>query len=211
MLTVLGRVRVAGPLAAITPSGRAAAADLPEGVFFQNRGSVAGWDKGYAQKQGTITTIDNPTYKGADAVAATQTYINETGGYHSEVIRQGAQSVGQDRYYGQAIYLGSDWRFHDQNVTFQQFSPEDPEGPWLLMFVMGNKIQYGGLGAVSGTVGSIADLRGTWIRIVVRLKLADDGQGAFEVWLNGKKTASSTGITLLPSTARTIRLVQRHL
>lgn len=195
---------MAGPLAAITPSGPAHAAAPPEGVSFQNDGTVAGWDYDYAQKQGSITTVDTPAYKGPHAIAATQTYVNETGGYHSEVLRRGAQSVGQDRYYGQAIRLAPDWRFHNQNVTFQQWSPEDPEGPWLLMYVMGGEIRYGGR-AVSGTVGSIADLRGTWIRLLVRLRLAGDGQGAYEVWLNGRKTVSTTGITLLPSTSRTIR------
>ncbi|MFI1334768.1 polysaccharide lyase [Streptomyces sp. NPDC020845] len=203
-LALLGGLGLAGPLATLAPSGRASAAELPEGVYFQNRGSVEGWDYSYTQKQGSISTIDTPTYKGAHSLEATQTYINETGGYHSEVLQRGAQSVGQDRYYGQAIRLAPDWRFHNQNVTFQQWSPEDPEGPWLLMFVQGDEIRYGGR-AVSGTVGKITDLRGTWIRLVVRLKLAGDGQGAYEVWLNGRKTVSSTGITLLPSTSQTIR------
>lgn len=203
-LTLLGGLGLAGPLTTLAPSGRASAAELPEGVYFQNRGSVEGWDYSYTQKQGSISTIDTPTYKGAHSLEATQTYINETGGYHSEVLQRGAQRVGQDRYYGQAIRLAPDWRFHNQNVTFQQWSPEDPEGPWLLMFVQGDEIRYGGR-AVSGTVGKITDLRGTWIRLVVRLRLAGDGQGAYEVWLNGRKTVSSTGITLLPSTSQTIR------
>ncbi|MFD8387146.1 polysaccharide lyase [Streptomyces sp. NPDC059679] len=203
-LALLGGLGLAGPLATLAPSGRASAAELPEGVYFQNRGSVEGWDYSYTQKQGSISTIDTPTYKGAHSLEATQTYVNETGGYHSEVLQRGAQSVGQDRYYGQAIRLAPDWRFHNQNVTFQQWSPEDPEGPWLLMFVQGDEIRYGGR-AVSGTVGKITDLRGTWIRLVVRLRLAGDGQGAYEVWLNGRKTVNSTGITLLPSTSQTIR------
>ncbi|MEU5106092.1 hypothetical protein AB0H07_28075 [Streptomyces sp. NPDC021354] len=64
-LTLLGGLGLTGPLATLTPSGRASAADdLPEGVYFQNRGSVEGWDYSYAQKQGSISTIDTPTYKG---------------------------------------------------------------------------------------------------------------------------------------------------
>lgn len=200
-LAVLGGIGMAGGVAAVAPD-RASAADE---VFFQNRGSVEGWDYSYTQKQGVIRTVDTPVYKGAHALEATQTYIEETGGYHSEVLKRGAQSVGQDRYYGQAIRLASDWRFHDQNVTFQQWSPEDPEGPWLLMFVIGDEIRFGGSSGIKGTVGSITDLRGTWIRIVVRLKLAGDGQGAYEVWLNGRKTVSTTGTTVLPSTSQTIR------
>ncbi|MEH0423453.1 heparin lyase I family protein [Streptomyces sp. B21-083] len=200
-LTALGGLGLAGVTAAVLP-GQAGAADE---VHFQNRGSVEGWDHAYTQKAGTIETVDSPTYKGAHALAATQTYIGETGGYHCEVIRRGAQSVGEDRYYGQAIRLGSGWTFHDQNVTFQQWSPEDPEGPWLLMFVIGSEIRFGGSGGIKGTVGSISGLRDTWIRVVTRLKLDGDGRGAFEVWLNGTRTVSRTGITVLPSTSRTIR------
>jgi hypothetical protein len=200
-LTALGGLGLAGVTAALLP-GHADAADE---VYFQNRGSVEGWDHAYTQKQGVIETVDSPTYKGAHALAATQTYVEETGGYHSEVLKRGAQSVGEDRYYGQAIRLAPDWTFHNQNVTFQQWSPEDPEGPWLLMFVIGSTIQFGGSGGIKGTVGSISGLRGTWIRVVTRLKLADNGQGAFEVWLNGTKTVSRTGITVLPSTSQTIR------
>jgi hypothetical protein len=111
--------------------------------------------------------------------------------------------VGQDRYYGQAIYIAPSWKFHNQNVTFQQFSPENPEGPWLLMFIQGDEIRFGGSGGISGTVGKITNLRGTWIRIVTRLKLAGSG-GAMEVWLNGKKTVTRTG-RILPKTSKTIR------
>ncbi len=201
-LAMLGGTVLAGTVGAAGTAGRAYAADE---VYFQNRGSVEGWDYAYTQKDGVIATVDSPVYKGAHSLEATQTYIGETGGYHSEVIQRGAQSVGEDKYYGQAIRLAADWEFHDQNVTFQQWSPEDPEGPWLLMFVIGDEIRFGGSGGIKGTVGSITALRGTWLRVVTRLKLAGSGAGAFEVWLNGTKTVSRTGITVLPSTSQTIR------
>ena len=191
-----------GHASARTSAARPAA--LPAGVYFQNTGTTGGWDEAYAQKQGVIRTVSSPAYKGSAAIEAKQTYINETGGYHSEVIKAGAQTVGADRYYGQAIHLPADWRFHDQNVTFQQWSPEDPEGPWLLMFVYGDELQYGGSGGIKGTIGSISSLRGTWIRVVTRLRLAS-GSGAFEVWVNGRKLVSRTGMTVLPSTSQTIR------
>jgi hypothetical protein len=41
--------------------------------------------------------------------------------------------------------------------------------------------------------------------VVARLKPAGAGAGAFEVWLNGRKTVSMTGIAALPSTSQTIR------
>jgi hypothetical protein len=169
----------------------------------QNEGTLSGWDYHYTQKQGVIRNVSGPAYKGSSAIEAKQTYINETGGYHSETIDRGAQSVGQDRYYGQAIYLPANWQFHNQNVTFQQWSPENPEGPWLLMFVQGTQLRYGGSDGISGTIGDIGSLRGTWIRIVVRFKLAQTN-GAYEVWVNGVKKVSRTQ-TVLPKTSKTMR------
>jgi hypothetical protein len=176
---------------------------LAPGVYFENDGKLSGWDRNYAQKDGVIRNVSSPKYKGSSAIEAKQVYINETGGYHSEVIKRGAQSVGQDRYYGQAIFVPANWKFHNQNITFQQWSPEDPEGPWLLMFIQGSAIRFGGSGGISGTVGSIAGLRGSWIRVVTRFKLARD-TGKFEVWINGTKRVSMTR-TVLPKTSRTMR------
>ena len=191
---------VAAAVLAPSPDSAAATAYAP-GVYFENAGSLSGWSRNYAQKNGTIRNVGSPSYKGGNAIEAKQTYINETGGYHSEVIKAGSQSVGQDRYYGQAIFLPADWKFHNQNVTFQQWSPEDPEGPWLLMFVQNDEIRFGGSGGISGTAGKIR--KGTWIRVVTRLKLAASG-GAFEVWVNGKKVVTRSG-KILPKTSRTIR------
>jgi hypothetical protein len=176
---------------------------LPAGVYFQDTGTVAGWDNypQNPQKDGVLRNVSSPTYKGSTAIEAQQTYIREGGGYHSETVDFGAQRVGQDRYFGQAIFLPANWQFHNQNVTFQQFSPENPSGPWLLMFVQNDEIRFGGSGGISGTVGKIS--RGTWIRVVVRLKLAANN-GAFEVWLNGTKRISRIQ-TVLPKTANSIR------
>jgi hypothetical protein len=201
---VVSVLAAAGAAAAVlVPSQPSRAAALAPGVYFQNEGGLAGWDRAYAQKNGVVRNTASPSFKGGNAIEAKQTYINETGGYHSEVIKRGAEAVGQDRYYGQAVYLPPGWRFHNQNVTFQQWSPEKPEGPWLLMFVQGDEIRFGGSGGISGTAGKITNLRGTWIRVVTRLKLAASG-GAFEVWVNGKRTHSRTG-RILPKASKTIR------
>ena len=177
---------------------------LPPGVFFQDEGTVTGWDNypQHPQHRGIIRTVSSPTFKGATAIEAQQTYVNQGGGYHSETVKRAAQRVGEDRYYGQAIYLPANWQYHNQSVVFQQFSPEKPEGPWELMWVQNDEIRFGGSGGIKGTVGKIT--RGTWIRVVVRLKFAR-GTGAFEVWLNGRKTVSLTNRTVLPKSSKTIR------
>jgi hypothetical protein len=182
------------------------AAPLPAqaAVTFQDTGTLTGWSNypQKPQKQGVLKVVSSPTYQGTTAIEAKQTYIDEPGGYHSETVQANAQAINTDRYYGQAIYISPTWQWHNQNVTFQQWSPEDPEGPWLLMFIQGTTLRAGGRAFSTTTFAPMR--RGQWVRIVTRLKLhATDG--AFEVWVNGTKVISKTGMTLLPSTSKTIR------
>jgi hypothetical protein len=163
-------------------------------VLFEDSGTLTGWDNypQHPQQKGVLRTVAAPRFKGRTAIEARQTYVASDGdGYHSETVKFGAERVGEDLYFGQAIYLAKNWKFHAQNVTFQQFSPEKPEGPWLLMFVQGDEIRFGGSSGISGTVGKITNLRGTWIRVVVRIHMAPAGH--FEVWVNGDKKYSTTG------------------
>jgi uncharacterized membrane protein YgcG len=162
-------------------------------VLFQNTGNKIGWGRIFIQKAGTIEEVSSPVYKGTTSVKASQTYQKSDGiNYHSEIIKTMAHLAGQDLYYGQAIYLPPDWVFHSQNVTFQQWAPENPEAPWILMFLQGDKVRLGGRGANGDKdVGPITGLRGTWIRVVTRIHMAT--AGAFEVWINGKKFFSQNG------------------
>jgi hypothetical protein len=138
-------------------------------------------------------------YKGNSAIETQQTYVSSDGkNYHTETVHAHAQSMNQDRYYGQAIYLKPDWQFHNQPVTFQQFSAENPSGPWLLFEIQNSKIEYSTHKTGYRTVGDISALRGTWIRIVVRINMRRSG-GVMEVWLNGKKVVSDKDNTAPPS------------
>jgi hypothetical protein len=175
-------------------------------VFFEDRGALANWDN-FGQRplhQGVLRTVTTPRFKGQTAIEAQQTYVKSDGrGYQSETVKFSAQRVGEDRYFGQAIYLAKDWKFHPQNVALQQFSPEKPTAPWLLLFIEGDQLKVGGSGGHKGTVTSLRDLRGTWIRVVTRLKLALTGSSV-EVWVNGKKLLTRSG-TVLPRAANSIR------
>jgi len=172
-------------LAAIAPGPAAAT------VIFQNAGVLAGWDRSFTQHAGTNTEVDSPTFQGPTAIRAWQTYKGSDGGnYHAEVETYHAQKQGEDRYYGQAIYVPPEWIFHDQNVTFQQWAPDNDSGSWILMFVFGDKIQYGHHGVGKVDVASITNLRGTWIRLVTRIQMTNPG--VLEVWLNGQKVFSVT-------------------
>src|SRR5262249_20166239 len=116
----------------------------PGDVLFQNNGTKAGWSNPnpHPQARGTITEEIAPLFSSTTSLKFEQTYDPEysmltmyRGGYHSEVVKLGAQAVGEDRYYGQAIFLPTDWLYHDTNDTFQQFSPENPSGPWALNWI----------------------------------------------------------------------------
>jgi len=197
----------ASPSAGPKPSNSPSGTPIPgSGVYFQDVADVRAWSNypQNPQKGGIIRNVATPSYRGGGAIEAQQTYENEGGGYHSEVVRTGVETIGQDRYFGQAIYLAPDWQFTSQSVTFQQFSPENPEGPWMLMIIENDGIRLGGSGGIGGPVGKITNLRGTWIRIVVRIKLAASG-GAVEVWFNGVKTLSLINRAVIPKTATSIR------
>src|SRR3954471_16672256 len=104
----------------------AASAPAHAAVLFENPGNLTGWDRVYAQKMGTNTVVASPTYRGDTAHRAWQTYLaSDVANYHSEVVKGNTVRTGQDVYFGQAIYLPPDWVFHDQNVTFQQWAPDD--------------------------------------------------------------------------------------
>src|SRR3954466_6473237 len=162
-------------------------------VVFENAGTTDGWGRVYTQRAGTLTAVASPAYKSGSALKMAQTYqTSDASNYHSEVVKNMAGLADQDLYYGQAIYLPADWVFHDQNVTFQQWAPEDPAGPWILMFVQKDQLRVGGKGITGMPVlATITGLRGTWIRVVTRIHQSTNG--IFEVWVNGQKTLSQPG------------------
>jgi hypothetical protein len=159
-------------------------------VFFQNTGTKSGWHHvGPPQQQGRILQVTSPTWNGGTALAMEQTFTGALTGYHSEVVQDHVQRNGQDRYYGQVIRLPANWVFHPKNDTFQQFSPEDPSGPWILNWIEGDrlKIRFNGTHYDLGTIS-----RSTWVRVIVRLKLGNPG--AAEVWINGTRKVSLLNI-----------------
>jgi hypothetical protein len=167
-------------------------------VIFQNTGTKAGWDSNVTQHIGTITDVPN-AYRGPTALRMDQTFQGFDG-YHSEVRKHDIQQPGQELYYGEALQLPSNWIFHDQNVTFEQFAQTDVLGsPWILMFVQNDHLFVAHVVNGSGTtdLGPITGLQGTWIRIVIHFKLG--AAGLFEVWVNGMKRASLSGNIQAPN------------
>jgi hypothetical protein len=178
-------------------------------VLFQNTGNLrtveqsdrrSGWERVYTQQMGSITVVPSPAFQGGEAVRAFQRYLaSGDGRYHSEVVKFDIQQDGQDLYYGHAIYLPANWQFHGDNVTFQQWGLENPGGgaPWILMFVINDQLRVAGVRRAdfgTHTIAPITDLRGTWIRVVTRIRMGAPGN--FEVWVNGKKSLSLTPANL---------------
>ena len=194
------RAALAGLFVLMAVPGRAT-------VYFQNEGSKTGWSN-YPQDPenlGRIDVVSSPTYKGTSALRFEQTYdaawSAQGRGYHAEVVQSGVQRLGEDRYYGGAVYLPSNWSFIDKNTTFWQFSPESPSGPWNLNWVQQNEIRI----RVMGTHYTLATIgAGVWNRCVARFKLSSTS-GAFQYWVNGSLRQTVTGNVVPPNGAQTIR------
>jgi predicted nucleic acid-binding Zn ribbon protein len=179
-------------------------------VYFEDTGTKTGWSNYPQQPQnkGTIDEVTSPRWgSSGTALKFTQIYdpvysqnSNYTAGYHAEVVKFGAQSVGTDRYYGATVLLPANWLYHDSNDTFQQFSPENPSGPWALHWIQKDHIWLR-IPAGHQDLGVIPI--GVWIRQVVRFKLGNPG--TFEYWLNGTKTKSVVNTDLDPNGSATIR------
>ena len=177
-------------------------------VYFQNTGTVAGWNSPDTNPvpgddKGTVTQVTSPTYKGPTALKATQIYdpaysarTGYKGGYHAEVVKFDIAASG-DKYFGQAIMLPSTWLPHNWNDTFEQVSPENPSGPWSLTYVQGTQLHC----STVGTIGNIS--RGVWTRVVLHYKFGNPG--TFEAYINGAKTVSRSGINVNPNGSKTVR------
>jgi hypothetical protein len=193
----MSSIRKRGGLAsAVLVGGLVSAAGSPSyaSVTFQNTGTVSGWTANNARGSAKISQVSSPTYKGSTALACEVNWVGVGTANHAEQMQYKAQSVGQDRYYGQVIRLPANWVFLDKNATFQQFSPENPSGPWTLNWIQKNDIRI----RIQGkhhVVGKIT--AGVWVRVVARLKMAASG-GAAQYWTNGTRTLNLTNINMAP-------------
>jgi hypothetical protein len=102
-----------------------------------------------------IATVDSTAYKGARCLEATRTYTGETGGYLSEVIRRGAQSVGEDKHYAQdppRLRPGVP-------RPERRLSAVVPRGSLAPDVAIDDEIRFVGSSGIRGTVGTITALR----------------------------------------------------
>jgi hypothetical protein len=173
-------------------------------VYFENAGTTSGWSKVYAQQIGRVLQVTSPVYRGSTALGFEQTFNDVLTGYHSETIIASIQSNNQDRYYGKVIRVPSNWAFDDNNITYQQWSPENPEGPWMLNWIGRNNRMYIQARPSGGNpdVGFIA--AGVWVRVVHRLNLRTSG-GVQQFWVDGTQTLNRTNVSNLVVPGTTLR------
>jgi hypothetical protein len=162
-------------------------------VTFQNTGTLSGWTANNANGSANIIEQSTYVYKGTTALRCEVNWVGEGTSNHAEVMKYNAAPNGSDRYYGQVIRLPGDWWVNNRNATYQQFSPEDPSGPWILNWVQ-NKDLFILIKGVHEKVGTITP--GVWTRVVFRLKMTSTGLA--EYWTNGTKTLSRTNISMTP-------------
>jgi hypothetical protein len=159
-------------------------------VYFENTGVTSGWDI-KTQRTGTVTQVTSPSYDGGVLRARIIYEASDGNRYHAEAIKRGLAYNGQDRYYGQAIYLPSGYNDH---TVVQQWATEGPEGPWLGMNADAGVLKWdavrgpmtGGPAAAFATVPLAR-----WFRVVARLNMKTTG--VLEVWVDGTKRLTQTG------------------
>lgn len=161
-------------------------------VYFQNTGTRTGWDGYEPQQNGRVYETTSPIWgSSGTAIGYEQTWNNLLTGYHSECVKHYCQQNGENRYYGQVLRLSSNWVFHDRNITFQQFSPENPSGPWRLVWIQGTGLRTQTLLGNKTIATGIQSNR--WYRIQTRLHL-DSSVGAYQVWVDGNRTLDQQNI-----------------
>ena len=163
-------------------------------VYFQNEGDNKTWPN-YPQDpeaKGTIGDVTSPLYKDSTSIEFTQTFEkNYSGRYHSEVDIGDIEENNQDRYYGEAVYVASNWENADDQVNFQQWAGT---GPWILMRIDGSDIvmDFDWSGTNGGEPHVQSMPHGAWTRVVTRI-YTHGSTGVFTVWINGTQKLTRNG------------------
>ena len=176
-------------------------------VYFQNQGDNTKWPN-YPQKPEAKGTISNTTsqHYGSDktSIHFTQTFVKGyTGRYHSEVDHEDIQDNNQDRYYGLAVFVPSNWQNATDQVNFQQWAGT---GPWLIMRIDGpDIIMLFDSDATGGGEPHLTSMpHGVWTRVVSRI-YSHGSTGNFKCWVNGSQKISRNGNFQAPGNGGAIR------
>ncbi|KAM4060476.1 polysaccharide lyase domain-containing protein [Hirsutella rhossiliensis] len=181
---------------------------------FSNSGTLNGWDFVRREHQGTVTQVDNVSYKaGGTALKMTQRYdANYRGRFHSEVDHNYGYRRGDDLFYGFAFRLSDSWQFQDQSYNIAQFIANRPGAgcggddwmPSAMLWIQGNQLasrivsghyRQPDCGRKVDPLPNLAVVEaGKWHRVVVQARWASDSSGFYKIWFDGKKVLDRRGV-----------------
>jgi hypothetical protein len=174
--------------------------DVLAAVLFHNTGTTSGWDSFVREHKGSITQVTSPVYKGSTSIKFTQVYDSAYGGrYHSEAVRNDGYTPGQQRFYGFAFQLPSNWQYVNQSFDIAQFIADfsntgcDGYMPTTMMWITGNylhtRVKSGtACNQQIRTFSNVAQVpAGRWNTVVIQASWQSNTTGFFKVWFNGVK------------------------
>lgn len=181
------------------------------GVYFENTGTTDGWTTLWHEDKGSLLVTNNPTYKGMTAVRCRTIYdTNYSGRYHTEMRKSGMAALGENRYYGFAFYLPSNWEFDNQNYNIQQFianvSGCSGGQPTTMTRVYGHALNTR---IVTGPDGCTRTAQyftvvtnvtpGVWHTIVIHGNWQATNTGVFEFWYDGVRKLDKENVPTIPN------------
>ncbi|KAI1375937.1 polysaccharide lyase family 20 protein [Hypoxylon crocopeplum] len=178
---------------------------------FKNQGTTKGWDGTNHEHKGTVTQVDDQSYKPDSSIKMVQKYDSSySGRYHSEVYKTDVYKVGDEGYYGLAFRLDPDWDVsHGQTFNIAQFisNLEDhPDNrckddwiPSMMMWVEKDQLRIRSKGGdmchstlKEYTIGTVKP--GSWHRVVLQAKWESGNSGYYKVWLDGEEALERSNI-----------------
>jgi Polysaccharide lyase len=173
-------------------------------VIFQNDGTISPWGHTLKDSGASLTEVSSPTFKGSSAIKHFANYSGSgDNSIHCEVARDPAASNGDNRYYGWAFRLGSDFpSSYSRASALCQLTGHGSCGFNQTDFIQIKDTSFfdhatGGNSCSQFkhdyTIGGIPS-RNVWHRLVVHKLWKGDNTGVLEIWLDGSKKDSASGI-----------------
>jgi hypothetical protein len=120
---------------------------------FVNHGTTTGWDNQYIDKdtKGYIVDSTSASYGGGQALKFGQEYLGDSynGRYHAEKHYAHGYKRDEEKYYGFAFRLHSEWEFDPQSYNIAQFGADfddinngacDDFSPTTMIWINGTKL-----------------------------------------------------------------------
>jgi hypothetical protein len=180
-----------------------AATTLSRGsVIFQNDGTISGWGHVLASSGGSVNQVSSPTFKGSTAIK----HVGPSGqalNVHAEVAHDPTGVNNDNRYYGWAFRIGSDFPSSLSKASaLCQLTGHGDCG-----FGQNDFVQIKGTSFFDSTESgnscspakhtyTISGIpsRNVWHRLVIHKLWKSSNTGTTEIWLDGSRKVSATNV-----------------